>query len=591
MKKNVITILVDSVFSECLSAGRTQESSTPFIDSLIENGIYTPNVYSYGPYTDAATKGLYSGHPTLRDYGYYYGLNSSEHYHFRTFHDNGYETYAFYYPYYLVGSKVRQYIDHTVFSGGFDYPAVMLGKFGYYAEKKKYCELSEIEYTILVNYTKLLFDCWLNFYRKMESDPEASMILGSLPNERKKNYQILETEFTLFNKDNISYVNGILDQGMNHIFAKIRDYVYDDAIDGDWLEKHVYRPYRDFFRVLDKKEFLLNLKNNRFDVLKILTDKVYLKNAILCLISGKYSRKVSKKPEWELVSSMQKKVEVVADLLKHRRQTDKPFYISIHTEEPHNSITYFTYDIQDESLIKEEIEYMEPLLKNCGSNFKGNLLYQLSLRYVDLCFKRLFDKLQELDLLEDTTIIMIADHGASYTYNPIRNTVVNNFHKENYKTPFLIWNGGNTTYNGFDFKGMYSAEDVQKTICTVLGINTPKDYTGYSLTELPEGREYVITEYMGPGCPDMISRDVWLSARNNMYMVAFKAPISKSFEFARMVEVYDLVKDPLEMHNIVDTIDTFAISQLVSAVHRRFEEIQQETKLFVDDLEHWNILK
>lgn len=92
---NVITILVDSVFSECISSRKTKASSTPFIDTLLKDSIYTPNMYSFGPYTNAATKGLYCSVPTLEDYGYYFGINASEYNPYRLFKENGYETYGF----------------------------------------------------------------------------------------------------------------------------------------------------------------------------------------------------------------------------------------------------------------------------------------------------------------------------------------------------------------------------------------------------------------------------------------------------------------------------------------------------------------
>ena len=110
-KDNVIVILLDSVYSQCLGTGRTERSSTPFIDRLITEGLYTPNMYSMGPYTDAATKALFCSEPTMNGFGYYFGINASKN-HFEVFHDNGYEIFGFYYPYYHVGRKTSKIIDH-----------------------------------------------------------------------------------------------------------------------------------------------------------------------------------------------------------------------------------------------------------------------------------------------------------------------------------------------------------------------------------------------------------------------------------------------------------------------------------------------
>lgn len=594
MKNNVITILIDSVFSECLGTGKTEVSSTPFMDKMISEGIFTPNIYSYGPYTDAATKGLYSGQPSLRDYGYYFALNSTDYYHFRTFKENGYETYAFYYPYYLIGSKVRKYIDNTVYSGGFDLPAVWLGKYGYYAERRKAQGLNNTEYKILINYTDLLFDCWMNFYKKIETDLQSVCIIKDTQKGQAVGHPILKEEYYKYNQDKISYINDLLDRGFDHPFARIKDYVYDNAIDGNFLRKNVYGRYKSFFRKLDRKEFWLNLRNNRFSLKDCLTNKTYLKNTVLCLFSGRYSRRISVKPEWELVSSMQKKLDAVFEILEKRGQGDKPFYISLHTEEPHNSITYFTYDMKDQTLLDEEFAYMEPLLDGCGKHFKGNLLYQLSLRYVDLCLKRLVDKLKELNLLECTTIALIADHGTSYFYDPVRNTVVNNFYKENYRTPLVVWNYNNKDLKPGFYQGLYSAEDVQKTISRAVNLEMiPAQYKGYAVPELPEGRGFVITEYMGPGCPDMLSREVWMTGRNKDYCIAYKNPISEEFNENAPVELYDLKKDPKELHNLANSVvikNVEELNALAKAVHLRFDEIRKETTKFVENLDNWKVL-
>ena len=76
---------------------------------------------------------------------------------------------------------------------------------------------------------------------------------------------------------------------------------------------------------------------------------------------------------------------------------------------------------------------------NAVKSFSGSLTYQLSLRYVDLNIQRLFEKLQQIGELKKTTIFNPADHGSSYTFNPIRDVVVNNFYKESYRPPLLIW--------------------------------------------------------------------------------------------------------------------------------------------------------
>ena len=591
MKKNVITILIDSVFSECLGNGRTEISSTPFIDELISNGIFSKNVYSYGPYTDAATKGLYSGKPTLSDYGYYYGLNSTESYHFKTFKDNGYETFAFYYPCYLLGSKVRKNIDHSIFTAGFDFPAVWLGKYSYYSDKKKQRGLNKQEYNILIKYTDLLFDCWSFFYKEIESNPLSSCIVTSIKQQNDYGSERLKREAALYYQDKRKYVDYLLDNNGGTL-ERINDYIYDKAIKVDWIKNNIFKSYKKFFNKLNSKQFFLNLKNNRFNIFKMLSSKRYFTNVLLCLFAGRYYKNVSKKPGWQINASFQKKLNAVFDILEKRREQEKPFYISLHTEEPHNYVAFFSYDIDDKKTIDEEINYIKPTLEKCGKNFKGNLCYQLSLTYVDLCVKRLYEKLSKLGLLDNTAIVLITDHGTSYSYYPVRDTVVNNFYKENYKTPFLIWNSNVSNYGECD--GLFSAEDVQMTICKSLGLNVPNDYTGLPIYDSIGGRKYVITEYMGPGCPDMLTREVWISIRNNQYCFAFKNAINEEFSYNNLFEAFDLMKDPLEKHNIrnkiLNSLSNDSIKELFETVKKRFEEISSKAAVFINNLDNYEML-
>lgn len=582
--KNVITILVDSVFSDCLGKKKTGISSTPFIDSLIEKGIFSDSVYSYGPYTDAATKGLYSGKPSLSEYGYYYGLNSSKSYHFKAFKDNGYETYGFYYPYYLLGSRVRESIDHSIFVGGFDFPAVWFGKYSYYSKRKKENGLSEVEYSLLLNYTDLMFDCWTFFYEEIEKNQESNSIIKTTKIPCSGGKALLLKEKATYLNNKRAYVDSILDSE-NCILSSINDYVYDGNIDVDWIKENVYKRYATFFRKIEQKQFLMNVKNNHFSVPKMLSSKRYLSNVMLCLFAGKHYKYVSKRPGWQLNASFQRKIDTMFEVLEKRSDNERPFYFSIHTEEPHNYVSFFSYDIQDDQIINEEINYVKPIVEECSKKFKGNLFYQLSLAYVDLCVKRIYDRLKRMNLLENTSIVLMADHGTSYGYDPIRKSVVNNFHLENYKTPFLMWNSDSPAMNG-KYDGLYSAADVQATICVANKLILPDDYVGCPLFQMPSGREYVITEYMGPGCPDMISKSVWISIRNKRYCLAFINDIDKPFAMDNLCELYDLKNDPYELKNMKKSVDYLKGDEeflfLFNRCKERFESIVKGKTAFLD---------
>lgn len=594
--KNVITILVDSVFSDCISNEKTKESSTPFLDSIISDALYAKNVFSYGPYTDAASNGLFCGGRTLDDYGYYFGINTTEYNHYRVFKENGYETVGLYYPFYLIGPKIEKYIDHSIYTSIFFYEGIWTGKYQYYAEKKKESQLTDLEYKILIKFTYLLFDCWKVYYDNL-NNYESGSIINRVKNSDVDGKTLLVSEYNKFIEDEVLYINSILELGMNHPLAKINDYDWNRYVRKDTLKK-IFKKYKSFFGDLERMELKLNLNNNFPDARHIFRgimgvldkkrreDFRYLENFVMSLFGNLFLKNRSQKDMWQPVCSMMTQVNTVLNFIDKREKTEKPLYISIHAEEPHNRLAYFTYDLSDMDMINEEIEYIRPLLDNLGNDFAGSIIYQLSLRYVDLCIKRLVEGLNDRGMLSDTTIMIMADHGSSYTLYPIRNTVVNNFYIENYKTPLLIWNQQKDKAWAHEYKGYYQGGNVFPTLCDVVGIDSENKFVEKSIIGNEKGKDYVITEYMGPGCPDMLNRELWMSINDKRFFVAIKVPINTTLTTNNIVEIYNLKDDSMQINNIVDAMrESEEIKGLLRKLDSRYKEIVESTKMFIAKLD------
>lgn len=99
-----------------------------------------------------------------------------------------------------------------------------------------------------------------------------------------------------------------------------------------------------------------------------------------------------------------------------------------------------------------------------------------------------------------------------------------------------------------------------------------------------EPRPYIITEYMGPGCPDIYSRPIWFSARDPRFVVAYKVGIYEEFQKGELAEVYALDKDPNAYYDIKDKIDIAEIQYLLDAIEQRFNEIKSETNVYIAEL-------
>ena len=594
---NVITILVDSVFSECISSRKTKASSTPFIDTLLKDSIYTPNMYSFGPYTNAATKGLYCSVPTLEDYGYYFGINASEYNPYRLFKENGYETYGFYYPYYLISNKTKRHIDHSVYTSGFSFGSMWKGNFEYYQLIKKQRPLNAAEYEILRRFLAMVFDLWLEFYDSILNNAEARLLLDRYTDLQRatESRESLNAQQILFLADERKYVDTLLDMGADHALAKIDCIDFSVFADTDFIKKVIYPQNKDITDYIQRRTRMLNRRNNKVGGRQLLSalgkyllhrDKEGLRFIYNVACSRNTQRKMLSdtfRGIWQEMPSAKSQIRTAIDMLEQRR-TDSPFYLSFHFLEVHERVAYFSYDRQDAAEARKEFETARELAENCGDDFRGSLVYQMALRYIDSCIEELFDYLNRSGLADSTTVMVVADHGSSYTYYPIRENVVNNFHRENYNIPMVIWQKG--LQGAGVYEGMYTSMDAYPTLLDVVGLQKPKSWQGKSVRELSRGREYVVTEYMGPGSPDMMTKQAWMSVRNKKYMLAFYPPMNEGFHREKVAEAYDLEHDPLEMKNIAGKIDINdpEISFLIQQVENRFTEICANRDRFIAGL-------
>lgn len=594
MKNNVIAILIDSVLWECVANTRAKVSATPFLDSLRAESITASKLYSHGPYTDAATKSLYTGRNCLDDFGYFFRLNSAPSNHLKAFHDAGYETFSVYYPYYTVGQNIRESIDHKYYSAGFIYKSEWGGIFSYYAQIIKQRPLNDNEWVILEKRTELMFETWMAFYTDVIKYPEvSSFIYTTLKDVDVVGKQkILEREQKLFQSDKKTYILGILEQGINHTLAKLDDIDVDKDIDRNKLSTIVYSRYSSLFKRFSSINFRANVFKNapsikrlfwggyRFLSTRNIDEVKFLANYFVCLRDIKKNREKSF-GHWQDIPSARRHMKFAADLIKCHN-SDKPFYLSLHILDPHNYVSFFSYDMLESDIIDEEMEVLKKYIDELGTDFVGSLAYFLSIRYVDFCIEKLCDDLKKQGIWDKTTLLFMADHGSSYSFYPLHGARVNCFDDECYHVPFMI---RSPNLNGFEFKEYANSKDIYPTLFDVLGIRKPDSFIGHSmLSNTYPIKDYVMTEYMGPGCPDMLSRPIWFSIRDNHYIVAYKVGIYQNFEDGNLCEVYNLKLDPYGFYNINKKININEIQYLIEPLKRRFEEVRVNTYKYIEYL-------
>ena len=594
MKNNAIFFFVDSVTWNSIGTNQAKVSPTPFLDSLKDESITTTKLYSHGPYTDAATHSLLTGRDCLDDFGYYFKLNTAPIHHYKVFHDAGYETYDFDYPYYIIGNEVAKYIDHPLWDASFIYGSEWGGIFSYYHDIIKERPLDDDEHLLLKARIDLMFESWKRYLEDITTRPETI----SIHNEILKTYDAQAALHTLISEEEkfkaapYSYIDDFIAKGKEHILTDLDSSGIATYIKSAFIDNYIEKNYGRFLNQIARNNFKANVWRNRPAFKRViyglerffkthdLDNLLFLQNYVGSLTTIQLMRKRWKEKNWQNHHSARTKYDAALEIIK-KRNSNKPFYFFIDVDEPHNDIVFFTYDTQDESVIDEEMKVLKQYVNELGTNFRGSLMYLLSLRYIDYQIQRFCEGLKQLGLWDTTTILVTSDHGSSYTFNPIHNRRVNNFDDECYHIPMLIRHPG---CNGKEITTYQYSKDILPTLMDVLGLEPCKEFKGRSMLRETRPREYVIGEYMGPGCPDMLKRPIWFSARDDRYIVGYKVGVYQNFEDGELAEVYDLTKDPEAFFNINDKIDRNKIEYLLCPIRERQKEIQKDTTVFINKL-------
>lgn len=586
--------MMDSIIMESVSTGRCKLSPTPFLDSLRNEALWATNLYSHGPYTDAATHSLYTGRNTLDDFGYFFKMNTAPVTHYKAFHDNGYETIGFYYPYYMMGKNVTQYIDKLYYKAGFEFGSEWGGVFSYYYEIRKQRPLNDDERFMLYKRLDLMFEVWISLYDKIIKEPDMVQNMSDILQfaDVNKGLETLLAEKQKYETDKEAYIEDFLSKGLDHIFATINDISIDNRISRAYLNS-VKTKHFGFFNAIERN----NLKANIFKTMpspkrivkalgsylktKNKNELEFFKNYIGGLFFYKqvYERWGNKR--WQNMPSTQYQLNFVQNTIIPNRDKSKPFFLCMNIEEAHNNLCFFTYDIQDDRLIEEEIGVLYDYVQKLGSHFKGNLVYYLGLRYMDYCLEKFCNYLKKEGLWDNTTLLFTADHGSSYSFYPVHNERVNNFHDECYHIPILI------RHPGFKQKQVTTyqySKDILPTYMDMMGLQLSPYFKGKSMLKDDEPRKCIVTEYMGPGCPDMIEREVWFGARDENYLIAYKVNLFTGFDSGQLCEVYDRKRDEKEYYNIVDKIEMGKIQYLLDEIKARYDELSKDTAKYYNKL-------
>ncbi|HTB14780.1 MAG TPA: sulfatase-like hydrolase/transferase [Bryobacteraceae bacterium] len=166
--------------------------------------------------------------------------------------------------------------------------------------------------------------------------------------------------------------------------------------------------------------------------------------------------------------------------------------------------------------------------------------YDGGIAYMDSCIGTLIEQLKQRGLYDNTLLIVTSDHGESFGERSIIGHGLSVYQDEVH-VPLIVKYPRTTTPQVIDHP--VSLLDLLPTIFDVVGCETPKGIQGRSL--LRDAHELVSESFMHP----------FISKWNPKYLQAEQAIFSGSMKFIESStgnkELYDLSKDPEELHNLL----------------------------------------
>ena len=592
--KNVFFIVIDSFFTDKLGDTRSSNSPTPFLDELRKKSLYCSNMYSQGPYTEAGSKALLTGYDSLNYGGYMHNIHGAKTTYLDVFKHAGYNIVDFFLPYYMYSTKEFENIDQSYFITDFSFDSVWTYRLQHFADIIKQRPLTDLELKDVNTQLDLTFVAWLNLFDKMlngDAEPFSCLKKSAEDYDWETNHHLLRKEYDEYNKNNELYIKKILEEGRNCGLFKIERFDFTKMLNQDIIYNQVFIKHQSFLKSIRKKQLLLNLKNQHIEWRKfvkslgssLLNFKLegWARQYIYALTCSEMAKGYTSKRFYQTLPSMRNMIRTAISYV-HNNKSSQPILLHCHPEELHNRVNYFSFDIPDEKLVDREFKLFENYLGSLKSSYKGNILYDCALLYVDDCIKELYESLEREGILKNSIIIVCADHGSSYTCEDIRDNVCNNCHTENYHIPLIIFDG--SCQEGYINSLYHTSKDILATVYSKCGINLPEYVTGEPITK-ESGSNMAVSEYMGGGCPDLRSKPILFIARDSHYLVYLSAYAFEDFSKGELIEVYDLKNDPHEKINIKDSLDKSCISQLLDMIKIRHDKIADTFSILHPDFD------
>ena len=546
-----------------LGIGGRTPSPSPYIDNLLSSGICLTNAFSVGCPTEFSYPGIVTSTLPFDKGGYGEGISNRDMTIAEVFRAAGYRT-------------VRFADDHVPSSFGYNR--------GYHDCLYMYDIVrffADIEDTI-------------PYYRRLWKS-----------GEKTSNEVINILDY---------YVNGILldiatycQRTLEDIAAKVllpSTLLHEQGLDQALtLVKNAYAEF-----ISNRENFVLNLLTNKkatvFDSLWAIVKKRQEKTKLICnrkyhkyqkellysnlkyLICSMLDRRVAPRALKSCIRFLHhgnnlripSSAYIIQNFLAWHdiNSANNPFFAWIHLSDIHERNIY-SFDLFNNENMEREFRKIRELRDNIHNvhNFYGDPLYDYSVKYTDLQIEYLFKGLHARNILDNTLIVLTADHGHSSSEWPIRRSihVARDFYDELYHIPLAFIN---KEFQAREIKALCSAIDIGPTLLDILGMPIPSSFRGMSVLQCNStGRRYILMEHLGPGPCDFISKPLKVCVRSKENKLVYEEYIDSKVQAGNILQFFDLSDDPYEQINIAATCLSTEKEQLLKLAKERVSAIRE----------------
>lgn len=287
--------------------------------------------------------------------------------------------------------------------------------------------------------------------------------------------------------------------------------------------------------------------------------------------------------------------ELAIPELQRLASEDKPFFLFLRHMDPHSPYLppqpyeriFYGGDERDPSNPSMESVYQfKPFADFLKSWIPEGVTdqeyvcaqYDGAVAYMDACIQNIFQTVETLGLTDDTLIVVTSDHGETL-YEHECYFDHHGLYDCTLVVPLILRFPGKVPA-GKRVSDVTVIQDIMPTILELLDIDDPMEPDGQSLLPFIHGR------------PDRRVSELYLTECTWMRKHGWRTPhwkliraLEPDFHFKPEVELYNLIEDPLENHNVADQepdIVELLTARMEAHIQRREEQTGRTNPMYTN---------